>query len=222
MSPVGKIRNPERTLSRSLVIGVGAVAIIYLLTTLSLSLVIPNSAIAKAIAPFPDAIGQNWGEGPAMLAALAMAISAFGTLNVALLACGELLFSMGLRGDMPRLFARTNRFNAPYAAQLASVLLGFILLGLNAAKGTTQLFTFMTLLASNAVLFLYSAAAIAATIKDKRPLTTVAMVIGLAFVVFAFYGSGLKAFLLSLGLAVAGGLIFLLRKPWISRPRPAG
>jgi APA family basic amino acid/polyamine antiporter len=220
MSPVGKIRDPERNLSRSLVIGVGAVALIYLLTTLSLSLVIPNAAIARAIAPFPDAIGRYWGEAPAMLAALAMAISAFGTLNVALLACGELLYSMGLRGDMPRIFASINRFNAPYAAQLASVALGFILLGLNAAKGTTQLFTYMTLLASNAVLYLYSTAAIAAAIKDKRLMTTAAAAIGLAFVAFAFYGSGLKAFLLSLGLALAGGVIFLARRPWIRQPQP--
>ncbi|HEX6741316.1 MAG TPA: APC family permease [Sphingomicrobium sp.] len=211
MSPVGKIRDPERNLSRALVIGVGAVAVIYLLTTLSLSVLIPNSAIAQSIAPFPDAIGHYWGEGPAILAALAMAVSAFGTLNVALLACGEMLYSMSLRRDMPRIFAVTNRHNAPYAAQLASVVLGFVLLGLNANKGTAQLFTFMTLLASNAVLYLYSAAAIAAAIKDKRVVTTLACLIGLAFVLFAFYGSGRKAFLLSLALLFVGGLIFLVR-----------
>lgn len=218
LSPVGKIRNPERNLSRALVLGLAAVAIIYLLTTLSLSLIIPNSEIAKSIAPFPDAIGRYWGAGAAMLAALAMAISAFGTLNVALLACGEMLYSMALRSDMPRFFDKTNRFNAPYAAQLASVALGFVLLGLNAAKGTTQLFTFITLLAADAVLYLYSAAAIAAALKDGKPLTTFAMIVGLAFVLFAFYGSGLEAFLLSLGLLVAGGVIFLIRRPWI---RPA-
>jgi len=221
-SPVGKIRDPERNLSRSLVFGVGAVAIVYLLTTTSLSLILPNSKIGMASAPFPDAIGIYWGKVPAMLAALAMAISAFGTLMVAMLACGELLFSMSLRGDMPRYFSRTNRFNAPYAAQLASVALGFVLLGLNATKGTTQLFTFITLFAADAVLYLYSAAAIAAAIKDKKPLTTVACVIGLAFVLFAFYGSGLEAFLLSLGLMLAGGLIYFLRKPWITRAQPQG
>ena len=221
-SPVGKIRDPERNLSRSLVLGVGAVAIVYLLTTTSLSLILPNSRIGMASAPFPDAIGIYWGKVPAMLAALAMAISAFGTLMVAMLACGELLFSMSLRGDMPRYFSRTNRFNAPYAAQLASVALGFVLLGLNATKGTTQLFTFITLFAADAVLYLYSAAAIAAAIKDKKPLTTVACVIGLAFVLFAFYGSGLEAFLLSLGLMLAGGLIYFLRKPWITRAQSQG
>lgn len=214
LSPVGKICNPERNLARGLVLGEGAVAIIYLLTTLSLSLIIPNSQIARSIAPFPDAIGSAWGEGAATFAALAMAISAFGTLMVAMLACGEMLYSMALRRDMPRAFDRTNRFNAPYAAQLAGVCLGFVLLGLNAAKGTTQLFTFITVLAADAVLYLYSAAAIAAVIKDRKPLTSFAAIVGLAFVVWAFYGSGLEAFLLSLGLLAAGGLLFLIRKPW--------
>jgi len=212
LSPVGKIREPERYLSRSLVMGVAAVAVIYLLTTVSLSLIIPNAAIARSIAPFPDAIGRYWGEGAASFAAVAMAISAFGTLNVAMLACGEMLYSMGLRRDMPAVFERTNRFNAPYAAQLASVALGFILLGLNAAKGTTQLFTFITLLAADAVLYLYSAAAIAAAIKDRNARTTFAALVGLLFVAWAFYGSGLEAFLLSLGLLVAGGLVFWIRK----------
>jgi APA family basic amino acid/polyamine antiporter len=220
VSPVGKIRDPERNLSRALVIGVGAIAVSYLLATTSLSLILPNSKIGMASAPFPDAIGIYWGELPAMLAALAMAISAFGTLNVALLGCGEMLYSMGLRGDMPRVFARANRFNAPVAGQIASALLACALLGLNATKSTTQLFTFVTLLATDAVLYLYSAAAIAAAMKDKKPLTTFACVVGLAFVLFAFYGSGLEAFLLSLGLMLLGGLIFLVRKPWIRRAQP--
>ena len=153
-----------------------------------------------------------------VLAAAAMGISALGTLNAALLAVGEMLYSMALRRDMPAIFDRTNRYNAPYMAQLAGVLLGFILLALNAAKGTTQLFTFITLLAADAVLYLYSAAAIAAALKDKKPLTWAATVIGLAFVLFALYGSGLEAFLLSLGLMAAGGLIFVARRRWIGAP----
>ena len=215
LSPVGKIRNPERNLARALIVGLAGIAVTYLLVTLSLSLIMPNSAIAKSIAPFPEAIGTYWGGAAGTLAAIAMVVSAFGTLNASILACGEMLYSMALRNDMPRYFSRTNRFNAPYAAQIGSVTLGFILLGLNEAKGTTELFTFITLLAADAVLYLYSAAAIAAAIKDKRPSTTFAAVTGLLFVLWAFYGSGLEAFLLSLSLLVAGGVIFLLRKPWI-------
>jgi APA family basic amino acid/polyamine antiporter len=213
LSPVGKILNPERNLARALVFGLAGIAVTYLLVTLSLSLIMPNSAIARSIAPFPQAIGSYWGGVAGILAAVAMVVSAFGTLNASILACGEMLYSMALRNDMPRYFSRTNRFNAPHAALLASVGLGFILLALNEAKGTTQLFTFITLLAADAVLYLYSAAAIAAAIKDKRPSTTIACVIGLVFVMFAFYGSGLEAFLLSVALFAAGGVIFFFRKP---------
>lgn len=218
LSPVGKIRDPERNLSRALVGGLALVAIIYLLTTLSLSLIMPNAAIAKSIAPFPAAIGLYWDGTAAILAALAMAISAFGTLNASLLGCGEMLYSLALRGDVPRIFARNNRFNAPWIAQLASAAVGFVLLGLNEAKGTTELFTFITLLAADAVLYLYSAAAIAAAVKDRKPSTTIACAIGLVFVLYAFYGSGLEAFLLSLALLASGFVIFFFRKRATSRP----
>lgn len=218
MSPVGKIRNPERNLVRALILGLAGIVIAYLLTTLSLSLIFPNSQIAKSITPFPDAIGVYWGSGAATIATLAITVSALGGLNAALLGAGEMLFSMSLRSNMPRFFSRTNRFNAPYAAQLASIALSCLLLALNSSKETTQLFGFITILASDAVLYLYAAAAIAAAIKDRNPLTTLAAATGLAFVLFAFYGSGLESFLLSLGLMVAGGLIFVMRKRWIGPP----
>ena len=91
LSPVGKIREPERNLARALVFGLAGIAISYLLVTLSLSLIMPNSAIAKAIAPFPQAIGIYWGTAAGTLAAAAMVVSAFGTLNASILACGEML-----------------------------------------------------------------------------------------------------------------------------------
>jgi len=213
MSPVGKIRNPERNLVRALIIGLAGIAIVYLLTTLSLSLIIPNARIAKSLTPFPDAIRSYWGPGAAAIAAVAIGISAIGGLNVAMLGGGEMLFSMSLRSDMPRFFSRTNRFNAPYAAQLGTLALSGVLLALNASKETTQLFAFITVLASDAVLYLYAAAAIAAAMKDRKPLTYLATAIGLGFVLFAFYGSGLETFLLSLGLAASGIVIFLIRKP---------
>src|SRR5437868_2024980 len=218
MSPVGKIRNPERNLVRALTFGLAGIAIAYLLTTLSLSLILPNAQIAKSIIPFPDAIGHYWGGGASTLAMLAITASALGGLNAALLGAGEMLFSMSLRGNMPRFLSRTNRFNAPYAAQLGSIALSCILLALNSAKETTQLFGFITILASDAVLYLYATAAIAAAIKDKNPLTFAAMTIGLAFVLFAFCGSGLESFLLSLGLLLVGAVMFLIRKPLITSP----
>lgn len=218
LSPVGKIRDPKRNLVRGLLIGVALVAVIYLATTVSLSLIVPNSEIAKSSAPFANAIAVHWGEGAALAAAGAIAISAIGALIPATLAVGETLYSMALRGDVPRAFASTNRFNAPYLALIIGVGLSSSLLLLNASKGTAGLFTFITLLASDAVLYLYAAATIAAAIKDRRVATTIAALIGMAFVLFAFYGSGRTSFLLSFALVGTGVLVHLLKRARGSSP----
>ena len=218
LSPVGKIRDPKRNLVRGLLIGVVLVAIIYLATTVSLSLIVPNSEIAQSSAPFANAIAAHWGEGAALAAAAAIAISAIGALIPATLAVGETLYSMALRGDVPRAFTSTNRFNAPYLALIVGVGLSSSLLLLNASKGTAGLFTFITLLASDAVLYLYAAATIAAAIKDRRATTTIAAIIGIAFVLFAFYGSGRTSFLLSFALVGTGVLVHLLKRARGSSP----
>ena len=221
LSPVGKIRDPQRNLVRGLLIGVAVVAIIYLVTSVSLSLIVPNRAIAGSSAPFANAIAAQWGEGAAVAASGAIAVSAVGALIPATLAVGEMLYSMALRRDVPGAFARTNRYDAPYLALLAGLGLPSLLLLLNASKGTAGLFTFITLLASDAVLYLYAAATIAAAIKDRRPTTTVAAIVGIGFVLFAFYGSGGEAFLLSIGLVVSGVLVHLIKRGRRSIPAAA-
>ena len=50
MSPVGKIRNPERNLARALLFGLAGIALLYLLVTTSLSLVMPKASLAAMIA----------------------------------------------------------------------------------------------------------------------------------------------------------------------------
>ena len=226
LSPVGKIRDPRRNLVRGLLVGVALVAILYLATTVSLSLIVPNADIARSSAPFANAIGGQWGEGAALVAAAAIAISAIGALIPSTLAVGENLYSMALRGDVPRAFSVTNRHDAPYLALIAGLGLSSLLLLLNASKGTAGLFTFITLLASDAVLYLYAAATIAAAIKDRRATTIIAAIIGIAFVLFAFYGSGRTAFLLSLALVGTGVLVHLIKRARGSNPAaetsPAG
>lgn len=221
LSPVGKIRDPRRNLVRGLLVGVAVVALIYLATTISLSLIVPNGTIAHSSAPFANAIAAHWGEGAALAAAVAIAVSAIGGLIPATLAVGEMLYSMALRGDVPRAFGSTNRYNAPYLALIAGVGLSSLLLLLNASKGTAGLFTYITLLASDAVLYLYAAATIAAALKDRRLTTTVAAVIGIAFVLFAFYGSGRESFLLSFALVGTGVLVHLLKRGRRSTPAAA-
>jgi basic amino acid/polyamine antiporter, APA family len=75
------------------------VAIVYFLVSTGVQMILPAGKAAVSSAPFADAIAAQWGGGTASLAALAIAIAAFGGLNALIFASGELAYALGLRGD---------------------------------------------------------------------------------------------------------------------------
>src|SRR6476646_43574 len=106
-TPVGKVRNPRRTLPIALLGGTAFVAALYLVSSTAVPLLLSAAATAASPAPFADALASEWGENAVRVAALCIAISAFGCLNSLILGTGELAYAMALRGDLPKIFART-------------------------------------------------------------------------------------------------------------------
>jgi APA family basic amino acid/polyamine antiporter len=82
----------------------------------------------------------------------------------------------------------------------------------NMSKSTADLFTFVALLTASATLWLYLAAALAALKQRPRGLALVAVLAGLAFTLFAFYGSGWEANLWSLALLGSGAIVYAIMR----------
>jgi len=192
-TPVDKVRNPSRTLPLAIMGGTTFVALLYLLSSSSIQLLLPADVVAGSGAPFADAISAQWGRGAATLAAVAIAISAFGALNCLILATGELGFSMALRGDLPRVLARTRGPNTPVMAQLLAAVLTILLILANSSRATAGLFTFVILLSTAGVLVLYGVGALAAWKQSREIGQRATTVVALIFVAFAFYGVGAEA-----------------------------
>ena len=192
-APVGKIRDPARTIPRAILGGTVFVAAIYLFSSTSVMLLLPGSEIVNSPAPYADAIGRSWGEGAALLAAAAVAVSAFGCLNAGILVTGELGYSMALRRDLPAVLARTYRGNTPVVSQLFGATLAILLVLLNTSRTTAGLFTFVILLSTSATLVLYAVGACAALKKPNSTIQTVIILSGIGFALFAFYGAGMEA-----------------------------
>src|SRR5206468_5571957 len=133
------------------------VAFLYLLSSTAVQLLLPANVVAVSPAPFAEMIAAQWGGGVASLAALAIAVAAFGCCNGLILGTGELGYAMGLRGDLPAFMAWTRGANTPVGAQLAGSGLTILLILANASSGTAKLFTFIILLSTRAVLVVYSA-----------------------------------------------------------------
>ena len=205
--PVGKIRDPARTIPRALLRGTAFVAFLYLVAGTSIQMLLPADVVANSPAPFADALVSNWGHGAASFAALAIAISAIGCLNGLILVTGELGYSMALRGDLPKIMTRTLGANTPIVAQLVGAGLTILLLLANSSRATASLFTFIILLSTAAIIVVYFTSALAAWKLSPTLGSRSAIVVALLFVTFAAYGTGLEAIiwcvvLLAVGLAI--------------------
>ena len=203
-APVGKVRNPTRTIPLALLAGTTFVAILYLFASSAVSLILSPAATTASLAPFADALTANWGEAAAELAALAIAIAALGGLSNNLLVAGELGYSLALRGDAPAPLARTSAANTPIVSQLLASALTIVLLLLNTGKSTGELFKFVILLSTTAVLVVYLVGALAAWRQCASLLARALVVLSIAFTAFAFYGSGAEANLWGLVLLAVG------------------
>lgn len=206
-TPVDKVRDPFRTLPIALVGGTLFVALVYLLASTGVMLLLPADIVATSPAPVADVIAAQWGGGVASLAALAIAVAAFGCLNGLILGTGELGYAMALRGDLPRFMAWTRGSNTPIGAQIVGSALTILLILANSSRASASLFTFIILLATAAVLVVYLAGAISAWRLGRSPVARATIIVAMAFILFAFYGSGIEAdlwciVLLAIGIAV--------------------
>lgn len=204
LAPVGKIRDPQRIIPRAIIFATAFTAGLYFLATQSLAIILSPTEIERSASPFANAIGLHWGAVAGALATFAIAVSAFGCLNGGVLGLGEMLYSMALRREVPALFTKVSNRNVPINALIAGNSLAASLILLNSSKATVALFTFLTNLASDGILVLYALAAIAALRVSRHLLTRLAVAVGVAFSLFAFYGSGLEATLLVVLLVIAG------------------
>ncbi len=203
-TPVGKVRNPSRTIPRALLGGTAFVVALYLVAGTAIQMLLPATVVAASAAPFADALVSRWGHGAATFAALTIAVAAIGCLNGLILATGELGYAMALRGDLPAMMARTRAVNTPVVAQVVGTGLSILLLLANSSRATASLFTFIILLSTAAVIVVYLTASLAAWKLSPSVGARAVIAIAILFIAFATYGIGVEADLWSLALLAAG------------------
>ncbi len=203
-TPVGKVRDAARTIPRALLGGTAFVVILYLVAGTSIQMLLPADVVAVSPAPFADALVSGWGHGAASFAALAISIAAIGCLNGLILGTGELGYAMALRGDLPAVMAKTRGINTPVVSQMVGSGLTILLLLANSSRATANLFTFIILLSTAAVIVVYFTSALAAWKLSPGTRARATIAIGILFIAFATYGIGLEANLWCLVLLAAG------------------
>ena len=114
-----EIRDPERNLPRSLIIGTLAVVAIYLLVNLAYLRTLGLNGLAASTTPAAETAGRWLGAGGERFVAAAIAISTFGFLNLSVLAPSRVYYAMAADGAFFPAFSRLHpRFQTPSAAIL--------------------------------------------------------------------------------------------------------
>jgi APA family basic amino acid/polyamine antiporter len=217
-----KVRDPERNVGRATLIGTILSAVVFIVACTTVMSLIPADTLAHSNAPFADAGSMFWGSAAAHWLALFAAISALGALNGWTLLNGELTFLLAKHQVIPSLFARVSSRLTPTNAICLTSALSTILVLMNFGKGMVEVFTFMILLSTTAILVMYLMCALAllkliATGKidpsSGRVGLALAGVLGAAYSLWALVGAGREAVLWGFALlAVAVPVYYLMRR----------
>ena len=121
-------REPRRTIPRALMIGVGIVIAVYLLANVVYLKVLTHPGLAAGETPAAEALQWIFGPGADRLIAAAIAVSAFGFLDLTLLAQTRIYYAMGKDGVFFPALARLHpRFATPALAIVLQAVWGIVL-----------------------------------------------------------------------------------------------
>jgi APA family basic amino acid/polyamine antiporter len=215
--PAGRVIDPARTIARATMIGTAIVGVVYILVTFAVFLLLPSDVAAKSTAPLADLISHVWGRGAGQLVAAFAMISAIGALNGWVFLQAEVQLLLAERGVFPRVFARVNKAGMPVYAHLLGCALSVALIAMNLTGGMIQIYTFIILLATVAVLVLYLAGAatmlaLLARGKAQGTILTAASAVGAAYALWTFYGAGLEATIWGAALLATGVPVYFVMR----------
>lgn len=211
----GEIRNPEKNVKRSTILGILIAAIMYMAINFFAMGAMPQEALAKSGAPIADILSQFFGSGAGKFITIAAVVSILGTTVGWLLSTARVAYAAGVDGMFPEAFAKVHpKYKTPHVALIIGSILVNILLFMNYNKSLTSAFSFIILLATLSFLPIYAmtaAAEIVLIVKKEKNFNFFNFVknsfiplLGFIYAVWTIYGSGAETVMYGFLMMLAG------------------
>lgn len=164
-----KVRDPDRNIPRSTILGTLATAVVYMLSLIAVFGILPTPTLASSTAPFSDAANAMFGGSWAgNLMAIAVIISGFGALNGWTMICAEMPLAAAKDGLFPARFKRMSRTGVPSFGVVMSTVLASIAVIINyLGSSGADVFTTLVLMTGITAAIPYGFSALA-QIKWRR------------------------------------------------------
>lgn len=222
--PAEEIKDPEKNIPRSTILGILFCALVYLLISGLAIGAMPQEKLAVTQSPLAEIIdyvtGGNWGG---TLIALGALVSTLGTISGWIMVTARCSYGAAQDQLFPSFFTRVHpRFQVPHVALLISSLGTNLILITNYVKTLTAAFNFILLLSTLSILPVYAFTAAAdmmlLTKRDRDFSFTHflknSFLALLAFVysLYAIFGSGASVVMYGFLLLLAGIPVYIFQK----------
>ena len=208
--PAGDVRDPERTIPRSTMLGILVAGLLYVLGTIVVMGVVPHEQLLASKAPFADAARLMWGPAAALVVGFAVMLSSLGALNGWTLMMGQVPMAAAADRVFPAVFGRVSARGVPavglmISASLATVL---VLIQVSGTSGFAAIYNMIVSLSTMAAVIPYVFCALAPGLIGARTGAKLRIgpveVVAFAFALFTVYGCGPEPVLYGLILLLLG------------------
>jgi amino acid transporter len=220
----GEVKDPQRTLPRTFIIGTSIVVVLYLAANAVYLYLIPVEQMKSADLVAADAVSLIIGPVGATLIAGAIAVSTFGTLNGTMMTAPRIFFAMAEDKLFPKAISRVDpRTGAPKTAVLLAASLGTIFILIRTFQGLADQFII-------GIWPFYALAVIGVFILRKKrpdlerpyrtigyPLVPVMFLLGALFLLGNYLVSEPAAFLIDIGVILVGVPVYYGWRRWTGR-----
>jgi arginine:agmatine antiporter len=217
--PAGDVKDPERTIPRSTMLGIIVAALLYVFGTIVVMGVVPRDQLVSSPAPFADAASLMWGSWAATAIALAVIVSSLGALNGWTLMMGQVPMAAAADRLFPAAFGRLSARGVPAIGLMISSALATALV-LFTATGGSQFAAIYNMIVSLSTMtavipYVFCSLApglIASGTGEMRPRLTAVEVVAFAFAIFTVYGCGPEPVLFGLILLLLGLPVYVWQR----------
>lgn len=153
----GEIKNPEKNVKRSTILGIIIAAVMYMGINLAAMGAASNSQLASSNAPIADILSKYFGSGVVTFITIGAVVSILGTTIGWLLSTARVAYAAGKDETFPGMFAKVHpKFKTPYVSLIIGSVLVNVLLFMNYNKSFASAFSFIALLATLSFLPVYA------------------------------------------------------------------
>ncbi|WP_055072078.1 amino acid permease [Clostridium massiliamazoniense] len=211
----GEIKNPEKNVRRSTIIGVTVSIVVYLLISVVAMGAMPQKLLANSTAPITQVISMVLGSKVASCLTIIIAISICGSSIMWLLAAGRAAYGAGEFGVFPKVFAKIHpKYGTPHMSLIIGAICINAILILNFIPGFTGAYNFIVLLSTLSYMPVYAVSTIAEIMLMRRAKIkasgleifkmSIRPMIGFVFCVWGIYAAGSQAALYGFLLIMIG------------------